>query len=236
MKEWKKLITDGPVMRVLSFLVLSFATLVYCLYDTIILGMRIKGRRNLRPLRRKGCVVISNHTLIIEPGYISHAIFPRHPYFSIMEQTFVNPLAEWGLRLLRGFPIPRKNGFERIKPEIRRVLKRGGSVHFFPEGHLTRLCQEPRPFKKGAFLIALENQVPVLPVATVIHPGRFRSRTAGKTADKKRGGKFFRLTMVISEPLFPPPCPESREELMKAASEMAHQAHKIISDSIKDNS
>lgn len=226
MKEWKKLITDGPVMRFLSFLVLSFAFVLFFLWDTIVLSMRVKGRKNLRLLRRKGYVVISNHTLFIEPGYLSHAIFPRHPYFSIMEQTFANPIAEWGLRLLRGFPIPRKKGIERINPEIARVLKNRGCVHFFPEGHLTHFNQEVHPFKKGAFVTAIENQVPLLPVATVIHHRKFRGKHLWKY--------LFRLTLVISEPMIPPVCPDNREELLKAASEMAHNAHKIVSDSIKE--
>lgn len=226
MKEWKKLITDGPVMRFLSFLVLTFATLVFFLWDTIVLNMRVRGRKNLKPLRRKGFVVISNHTLILEPGFITHAIFPRHPYFSIMEQTFVNPIAEWGLRLLRGFPIPRRKGLERIEPEIAQVLKNRGSVHFFPEGHLTHFNQEIHPFKKGAFVTAIENQTPILPVATVIHHRKFRG--------KKLWNYLFRLTLVISEPMTPPPRPENREDLLKAASGMAHEAHKIISDSIKE--
>lgn len=226
MKEWKKLITDGPVMRFLSFLVLSFAFVLFFLWDTIVLSMRVKGRKNLRLLRRKGYVVISNHTLFIEPGYLSHAIFPRHPYFSIMEQTFANPIAEWGLRLLRGFPIPRKKGIERINPEIARVLKNRGCVHFFPEGHLTHFNQEVHPFKKGAFVTAIENQVPLLPVATVIHHRKFRGKNLWKY--------LFRLTLVISEPMIPPVCPDNREELLKAASEMAHNAHKIVSDSIKE--
>ncbi|MBF9014078.1 MULTISPECIES: lysophospholipid acyltransferase family protein [unclassified Oceanispirochaeta] len=226
MKEWKKLITDGPVMTVLSFLVLSFATLVFFLWDTIVLSMRVRGRKNLRPLRRTGFVVISNHSLFLEPAFISHAIVPRHPYFSIMEQTFVNPVAEWGLRLLRGFPIPRRKGIERIEPEIARVLKHGGSVHFFPEGYLTHFNQEPHPFKKGAFLTAIENQVPILPVATVIHHRKFRGKVIWNY--------LFRLTLVISEPMTPPPCPESREDSLKAAGEMAHKAHKIISDSINE--
>lgn len=226
MKEWKKLITDGRVMTFLSFLTLSFATLVFFLWDSIVLGMRVRGRRNLRQAGKQGFVVISNHTLFIEPGFITHAIFPEHPYFSIMEDTFVNPVAEWGLRLLRGFPIPRKRGVERIKPEIARVLKGGGSVHFFPEGHLTHFNQKPHPFKKGAFLTAIENQVPVLPVSTVIHP-----RTIG---GKALWRYLFRLTLVISEPMIPPPCPESREELLKAAGEMAHKAHDIITETINE--
>lgn len=228
MKEWKKLITDGPVMRVLSALVLSFIVTLYFLWDTIFLNMRVIGRRNLRKLRGRGFVVISNHTLFIEPGYISHAIFPRHPYFSIMEETFVNPLAEWGLRLLRGFPIPRRQGFERIKPEIAVLLKGGGTVHFFPEGHLTHFNQTPHPFKKGAFLTAIENQVPILPVATVIRHRRFRGRIIWKY--------FFRLIMVVAEPMIPPPCPDSREELLKAAGEMAREAHQIVCNAIKSES
>jgi 1-acyl-sn-glycerol-3-phosphate acyltransferase len=226
MKEWKKLITDGPVMRFLSFLVLSLIVTLFFIFDTLVLNMRVRGRRNLRKLRGRGCIVISNHTLFVEGCFISHAIFPRHPYFSIMEQTFVNPIAEWGLRLLRGFPIPHRKGMERMEPEIARVLKHKGTVHFFPEGNLIQFNQEPLPFKKGAFLAAIKNQEAVLPVATVVHHRKFRGKILWNY--------LFRLTMVISEPMIPPPCPENRENLLKAASEMAHEAHKIVSDSIKE--
>jgi len=224
-KKMKKLITDGPFMSAASRLTLTFIVFLYWILDYLYLGMRIQGRKNLKSLRGKGCVVISNHTLFIEPGFITHAIYPRHPYFSIMEATFVNKIAEIGLRLLRGFPIPRRNGMARIEPEITRVLKNGGCVHVFPEGELTHFNQKPAPFKKGAFVLAIENQVPILPVATVILPRKFFGRPLWQY--------FFRLVMVVEKPIVPPPCPESREELLRLAGEMARESRTVISDAIR---
>ncbi len=223
----RKLISDGPLMRALSYLVLTAATLLYIVYDTLLLGSRVKGRRNLKKLKKgQGYISVANHTFPMEPGFISQAVFPRYAYFAIMEETFVNTLAEWGLRLLRGFPIPRRQGASAIGPEIKRVLDRGGAIHFFPEGHLTLFCQKPRRFKKGAFVAAIENQVPILPITTCIR----RRFLFGKPLWRF----WFRLTLVIDAPLPPPPCPETQGELLALAQEMANQTHEVISQRLRD--
>jgi 1-acyl-sn-glycerol-3-phosphate acyltransferase len=58
-----------------------------------------------------------------------------------------------------------------------RALKSGASLLFFPEGHRSRTGRL-QPLRKGAFLIAARNGVPVVPVtiAGTEYLGGYRSR------------------------------------------------------------
>ena len=47
---------------------------------------------------------------------------------------------------------------------MKKALSRGKHIHFYPEGALEEYCAELRPFKKGAFHLAVEKNVPVIPL------------------------------------------------------------------------
>ena len=53
-------------------------------------------------------------------------------------------------------------------------LKSGLSVVFFPEGRITKVPISP--FKKGAFVLAIQMQVPILPIGLVGYPRDYYSR------------------------------------------------------------
>lgn len=44
-------------------------------------------------------------------------------------------------------------------------LKKGISVFLFPEGTISKSAPKMRPFKNGAFKLAIEHQVPIVPIA-----------------------------------------------------------------------
>jgi 1-acyl-sn-glycerol-3-phosphate acyltransferase len=187
-----------PPFTILFHAVLAAVRVV----DWLFYNITIKGRKNLG--RIDGAVLVSNHTLLLDPGIIAHAIGPCRTYFTMLEETALIPFLGTFVRLLGGVPIPERSGALRtLDSAARLALEKLGFIHFFPEGECYQGCQDIRPFHPGAFLVACRLGVPVVPVTTVLHERRWRGRSAFRVL-----GRTVRLppriTVVIGQPVPPP--------------------------------
>jgi 1-acyl-sn-glycerol-3-phosphate acyltransferase len=161
----------------LPFSVIYQLTMAFVrLWDWSVFRIRIRGRQNLRGLR--GAVLVSNHTLLFDPGVIAHAIRPHRTYFTMLEETALVPFLGTFVRLLGAVPIPEGVGSLRaLDTAARSALENLGFIHFFPEGECYDGNQDIMPFHWGAFLLAARLGVPVVPVTTVLRERRWRGRT-----------------------------------------------------------
>lgn len=135
---------------------------------------RITGRAKLQKIKK--AVLVSNHTTFLDPLLMSAAIYPRCTYHTMMEATVVSPFLGTLCRLLGGVPVPLGiRAMHRLPNECAKgfVLRR--YVHFYPEGECYVHNQDVFPFHPGAFFVAAELDVPIVPLATVFH-----SRNKGK--------------------------------------------------------
>ncbi len=133
------------------------------LVNLSLFGLRIRGREHLRGIDR--AVLVSNHTLVLDPALISHALRPRRTYFTMLEETALIPGLGTFVRLLGGIPLVRGGRRERL---IDAAIRQCGFVHFFPEGECHLRNQDIRPFRRGAFHEACRHALPVIPVTTVL--------------------------------------------------------------------
>ncbi len=179
----------------------QMAMVLVRLNDWLVFRLRVKGREHLR--RAGPLVLVSNHTLVVDPGVIAHVIHPRRTYFTMLEETALMPLLGTFVRLLGAVPIPESPASMRIlEGELRGALRELGSVHFFPEGECYLWNQEIRPFHPGAFFLACRLSVPVAPITTVLHERRWFGRSCFRLC-----GRTLRLpprvTVVVGRPLEP---------------------------------
>jgi len=109
-------------------------------------------------------VVVANHQSILDILMLSR--LPREMKWVAKESLFKIPWVGWMLRMSGDIPIRRgdaESGGEALA-RAKEYLARGMNVMMFPEG--TRSARGTLlPFKSGAFRLALEAGVPVLPVA-----------------------------------------------------------------------
>lgn len=172
------------------------------LYGWAVYRIRFLGRENLRGLR--AAVLVSNHTLLFDPGIIAHAIRPHRTYFTMLEETALVPFLGTFVRLLGGVPIPDRVGALRtLDTAARTALSDLGFIHFFPEGECYEGNQDIMPFHWGAFLLAARLGVPVVPITTVLRERRWR----GKLTVRILGREVRippRVTIVISPPCHAP--------------------------------
>jgi 1-acyl-sn-glycerol-3-phosphate acyltransferase len=115
-------------------------------------------------LDRRPCVIVANHASLADPFLLSH--LPLDQRFVAKEELFRLPLVGWLLRLAGDIPIRRGDQESAAAMERACVttLAHGLSVTIFPEG--TRSTDgHLRPFRMGAFRIAMAAGARILPVA-----------------------------------------------------------------------
>lgn len=110
------------------------------------------------------CVVVANHESMLDILVLS--LLPREMKWMAKDSLFRMPWVGWMLRLAGDISVRRgdREGGARALKEARAWLTRGVPVMVFPEGTRSRTA-ELLPFKPGAFQLAIELGLPVVPVA-----------------------------------------------------------------------
>jgi len=123
----------------------------------------IEGLHNVDPTQRY--VVVANHLSMFDIPMLFLTI-PLHGRFLSKKEVFKVPLVGRAMRTIGIIEIDRSSGQssrQAINKGVQIAAERGYSLIVFPEG--TR-SQDGNllPFKKGAFRIAIDNGLPILPV------------------------------------------------------------------------
>jgi len=113
---------------------------------------------------RRPYVVVSNHESYADIFLMSH--FPWEMKWLSKHTIFKIPVMGWMMRMALDVPVRRGERESAIAAlsECRDRLARRVSVMIFPEGTRSR-TDELLPFKDGAFHLAIQSRVPILPVA-----------------------------------------------------------------------
>ncbi|WP_304224375.1 glycosyltransferase [Gracilinema caldarium] len=166
-RDYKRRINKGIPTRLFSIVFYyTIAIPLLWLYCTFVLRVRIKNRPVLRKVRRKsGAVIVANHVHTLDSAMVGLAAFPKKPIFTSLPSNFKLPVAGVLVNALGSVPIPETITEGRIFfYELSRLLRQRRFIHVFPEGELVRFDAELRPFKRGAFQLAVEASVPVVPL------------------------------------------------------------------------
>ncbi len=128
-----------------------------------VLGVKVYGRRNLCGI--KSALTVCNHVHMLDSALIGLAFFPRRVVFPTLPMNLKTLWPGKLVRVLGGFAIPEnimelKTFFE----EMEFLLMKNCIVHFFPEGELKPYDTSLRSFKKGAFYLAAQARVPIVPM------------------------------------------------------------------------
>jgi 1-acyl-sn-glycerol-3-phosphate acyltransferase len=151
------------------------------------LGNRIAGIRvhiaGLENIPAGPCVFAANHISNVDPLAFIPAI-PRRVSILVKQELFRVPILSAAMRLAQFVPVDRADPeAAAASVDVAVAILRGGlSFAVYPEG--TRSPDgRLRPFKKGAFVLAIETGVPMVPVSIsgaqhlmrkgewAIHPG-----------------------------------------------------------------
>ncbi len=151
--------------------------------------IRMEGRW---PPGRGAYVVVANHQSFLDIFLISN--IPHEMKWVAKKDLFKIPWVGWAFFLVGDIPIDRGDPASAVKvmAKANRYLEHGMSVMMFPEGTRSR-DGKLLPFKTGAFKLAIDAGVPVLPIAV-----------SGTAQGMPKGSPWVRpsrLTVRILEPV-----------------------------------
>jgi len=134
----------------------------------LIFSIQVEGREHIP--RQGNFIIIANHLAWLDP-FLILASFKTEPRVHFLGDTTIlrtHKLQWWMVRAVGGYvPVDKlRHGDVKLFEHVDRCLQRGGVVALFPEG-TTDGAQEGHllPFKKGFAHWAIDNNVPVVPVA-----------------------------------------------------------------------
>lgn len=129
---------------------------------------------------RNPYVVVANHESFVDILLISH--IPMEMKWLSKDAFFKIPVLGWMMRLAGDIPLARgdKTSTADAIQQCHDRLGKRVSVMIFPEGTRSK-DGELQPFKDGAFRLAIDAQVPILPLAV------YGTRTALKKDDWRFG-------------------------------------------------
>jgi len=121
--------------------------------------VRIEGRERIN----RPAVIVANHQSMADI-VACMGLFRQFKFVS-KSSLFSLPLVGWMMRLARYVSLERGkvHSTQQMMERCRYWLRRGMPVVFFPEGTYSTDGQL-LPFKRGAFLLAIEERVPLIPV------------------------------------------------------------------------
>lgn len=165
----KPLIPTNPFFRFFAFLFYEIVALPL-LYANgkAVLGLSIRGRKNLWALRGKGAVLVCNHAHTLDCTFVAMLAAPRRVVFTAAALNFSGPVIGPLIRLLGAVLVPPPDSSPctvcRFVRQAARAVRSGRLVCVYPEGELIPYCPDLREFRDGAFLIAALASAPVVPI------------------------------------------------------------------------
>lgn len=175
-------------------------------------GLQLVG---VEHIPRDGPVIITpNHQTYADPPLVSIPV--RRPVFYMTwSRLFEIPVFGRFIRLLRAFPVQLESRDPRATREAVRLLRAGEAVMIFPEGGRSLDGRLGR-FKLGAFRLAANVGVPVLPVTIA---GGHEAWPPARTLPRPG-----RMTITYHPPLQP----ERGVDARRAALDLAERTRMVI--------
>lgn len=183
------------------------------------LHTRYVGRENLRGL--KAAVLTCNHItkfdcLVVKRGALGHRTWVVAASFNNMNSLLGELMRAGGMLPLNTTPHGMMN-FNRMTEEV--LKKKKEFLLVYPEASMWWNYKKPRPYKNGAFGLAVKYNVPVVPQFITLREGR---RCDGEGLNEPE------LTLHILKPICPQPGLDRRENirfLKKAAFDACRRVY-----------
>ena len=162
----------------------------YCFF-----GLKTENRKALKKIKRSGAVTICNHIHEMDSTICAVGIHRRKLIYVSQPGNFDRGLVSIFVDVLGSVPIPSTpRELQSFIYTLSRYLRKGRLVHFYPEGDLIKYDDKIREFQRGAFYLAIDAQVPVLPMKIIYR------RPDGLWRFFKKRPCF---TLVFGEPIYP---------------------------------
>ena len=152
-----------------------FAFPLVFLVNYLFFGISVKGRKNLKYLRKQGYFIYSNHTSFRDSwlGPISIAPF-RKVYVISNKDAIQIPVVNVITKFAGALPVADTvSGLKNLNLAIIELIKKKKVVTIFPEAHIWPYYTKIRPFPLTSFRFASITNSPAVPVAVCYKKRKF---------------------------------------------------------------
>lgn len=195
LKDNFKYVNKNIFYRFFSFILYyCLAFPILWLISIICLGVKVKGKKNLKELKKnEGYFVYSNHCHYFD-AFIPHVFlgFPRRTYVFSHSDPVNIPFIGRLVMMLGCLPLPNnKTNYKNFMEAMKYRLSHHGVIAIYPEGTLWPYYTNLRKIPKASFKYAAMNKAPIVIVS--------------ETFRKPKLFKFLkpRLTLTFSKVLRP---------------------------------
>lgn len=159
----------------------------YCFFH----GIRVVNKKHLKPLRKTGYFLYSNHVAISDVfKFSSYALWKRVNIIGYSDALSLKAIRPF-MRALGYLPIPNDiNNMKKLKEAIKDHVDRKEIILIYPEAHIWPYYTKIRNFKNVSFSYPAEYNKPVVPAVTIWR---------GKPNKKPK------QTIVFGQPIYPDP-------------------------------
>lgn len=153
-------LVDRGTRRLIHVIAVWWARVI--LRSTPLWSFQSEGLENV--IKGKTYVIVANHQSLLDI-LVALAGIPAHFKFLAKKELFAIPFLGWHMTVAQYIPIDRssRESGRKAVEQARKWLRCGVSALFFPEGTRS-LDGQIHAFKAGAFKLAQEEQVDILPV------------------------------------------------------------------------
>ncbi len=200
------------------FVIDAVRHLVYCI-SKILWRIKYHNKENIPKNPDRGLLIVANHQTYFDPFWIC-APMRRKFRFMAWDKAFNWFFVGWMIRYLGSFPVDTARGTTKsVLRESYTALKEGATLVVFPEGARTFPDGKLLEFKTGAVRIAMEANVPILPVTV---------RGANRVWSQTMKYPHFPRVEIFYHPLFHVPKPANKEDLREHLEKLTAQLAEII--------
>lgn len=213
---------DGKCWRIVSgFVYYVLALPLVYLIMRFWYGVRIKGRKNLRPVRGQGYFLYGNHTSMLD-AMLPALIARKRSYVICGPDTVSIRGIKTLVRMLGAIPIPADlHGIPAFRDAIDKRISQKACVAVFPEAHIWPYCSFIREFPSTSFFYPARNGAPAATFTVTYRKMRGLYRLLGHPP----------MTVRISEPFYPD---QSKCE-KRSAAELCERAYREMTGSVSEH-
>lgn len=198
--------------------------------DLILFGMGMFPKKNkpLKTTKHKPYIFVANHVSMIDVMLFVSTIRMNPIIFIGKKELEKIPL--FGYIYKRTMILVDRSSNESKKKvfvETKKKLNSGISIALFPEGTVPDVDVELAPFKHGAFTMAIEHQVPIVPLSFLDNKKRFPWSYGGLIGGSK--GSPGKLRVNIHDPI------ETKGMIKEDRVELSEKVRNIILNDLRSN-
>lgn len=215
---------DSSQQNYPSPVVFSFLRYFSLTVSKILWRIEYHGTENIPQKSDVGLLIAPNHQTYIDPVWVSLPVKRKFRYMA-WDKAFEWFLIGKLIRYLGAFPVKTdtKGGKVEAMKNAFKSLREGAALIVFPEGEREFADGKLLPFREGAVRLAMETEVPILPVTI-----------SGANKVWAQGMKYprFGKIKIIYHPLLTVPKPEKKEDLHQHLQKLNEKLASIISSKL----